>query len=193
MRLLIILFVILGSVGDVYASEKLVAEFKSKSQERVTIIQKETGYGLDLIISKFDVTSNIKMATKKVPNAFGIVLDKPSTIFMCWIANGEFFPESFQIFDIRTFQSNILQLKSNPLSMGDELECLIEENEKYFLVFDNFTSGGSAYLFDRNGKQLRIINGGLKKNIEIEGKVYRFINGHEFGGFMPENRYLPVK
>ena len=190
MRLLIAVLTILGSVGTVCATERqLVADFKSIEHEHITVAQITKDYGLDLIITKHDAVLG-KNKIKRIPNAFGVVLDRPAVIFICWIANGDYFDGSFQIFDIKSFKTNIIKL--NPLSMGDELECLIEKNEKYFLIFDNFVDGGVSYIFDKNGRQLQVIKGKLKTNISIEGKYYHFTSGHTFGGFMPNNSYLPL-
>jgi hypothetical protein len=52
---LILLLILFGKVVDVYASEKLVADFESKNREHITIFQKEREYGLDLIITKHNV------------------------------------------------------------------------------------------------------------------------------------------
>jgi len=181
MRLLILLLILLGKAGNIYASEKLVADFKSKSRERVSVFQENKKYGLDLIVTKRGVEPGKKKETKRVRNVFGVVLDDPSIILMCWIANGQFFPESFQLLDIRTFKTKILKLE--PLPSSDELECLIEENEQYFVIFDDFPDKQTTYLFNRDGQALGTIKGSLKNDIEIDGKVYRFVKGRTFGGF----------
>lgn len=180
-RLLILLLILLGKVGNIYASEKLVADFKSKSREQVRVFQEMKKYGLDLIITKSSAEPGIKKETRRVRNVFGVVLDNPSTIFMCWIANGHFFSESFQILDIHTFKARILKLEPEPTS--DDLQCLIEENEKYFMIFDDFPGRQATYLFNRDGEALGIIKGNLKKDIEIDKKIYHFVSGHTFGGF----------
>lgn len=178
---LILLLILLGKVVDIYASEKLVADFESKNREHITIFQKEREYGLDLIITKHSVEPGKKKEIRRVPNVFGVVLDNPSTIFMCWIANGLFFPESFQILEIHTFKTTILKLEPEPT--GDELRCLIEENEKYFIIYDDFPSKNLTYLFDKDGKALGVIKGKFKSAIEIEGRIYKFLEGNTFGGF----------
>jgi hypothetical protein len=192
MRLLLLLAVLSATAETLYAAGKLVADFKSKSGEHITVSQEMKEYGLDLIITKPGVGTGSKKETRRrVRNAFGVVLEKPSAIFVCWIANGHFFAESFQVFDLVTFESSILKLDSD-LLRSDELQCLIEENERYFLVYDDFAGGKTTYLFNREGKAIRTIEGALKKDIEIDGKTYRFVEGQEFGGFAyPQKVYRP--
>ncbi len=188
MRFSICLIFLFWSVGSAFAEEKLVAKFKSVKNEQIEIVQKGKGYGLDLLIKRSDLGSG-EIKTKKVRNAFGVVLDGSANIFMCWIANGHFFPESFQIFNIEKFQGRVLKLDSS-LIKSDEIECLIEEKERYFLVFDSFLDDSVMYIFDKSGKQVKVIKGALSKKIEIEGNVYHFVGGHVFGGFVSGNVYI---
>jgi hypothetical protein len=181
MRLLIVLLVLLGTVESIYAAGKQVADFKSRSGERVSVIQETKKYGLDLIITKFGIEPGTKKETRRVRNAFGVVLDKPSAIFLCWIANGHFFRESFQILEIDTLKAKTLKVEPEPTS--DDPQCLIEENEKYFLIFDDFPDRQTTYVFNREGEAVRTDKGDLRTDIEIDGKVYRFVKGRTFGGF----------
>ena len=183
-RRLILLLILSGTAAGIHAAGKLVADFRSRGGERVTVIQEMKEYGLDLIFTKSGADPGGKKETRRVRNAFGVVLDRPSVVFLCWIANGHFFAESYQLLDISTFRRKILKVKPEPT--GDDLRCLIEENERYFLIHDDFPERERTYLFDREGKALGTMEGSLKKDIQIEGKTYRFSDGRDFGGFKPE-------
>lgn len=185
---LILSTVLLGG-ATVSASEMVVADFKSADRERIIVSQRTKEYGLDLVIVKHDGKHSKKEKVKTVRNAFGVVLNHPSTILLCSIQNGTNFDESFQVLDIGTFKSKLLTVE--PLPTSDVIECLIEESEKYFLIFDNFPGRETAYLFNKNGEFLRNIPGDLQMKIEIDGKIYSFVRGHEFGGFTFENNYIP--
>src|SRR5258705_2286902 len=85
---LILLLVLAGKAGNIHAAGKLVADFESKSGERVKVFQEMKKYGVDLILTKSSSEPGTKKETRRVRNAFGVVLDGPSAIFMCSIENG---------------------------------------------------------------------------------------------------------
>lgn len=179
MRLLFVVLMLL-TAGVAVAREKVIAAFASNENEQVTVLQEEKPYGLDLVFVKGRDRADERRA-KRVRNAFGVALKNPSVIFLCSISNGHEFRESFQILNIKHLTSTIVAVQ--PVPMSDDLECLIEENEKYFAVLDDFPGAEATYLFGRDGQRLGVFKGKATSDIEIDGRVHRFLKVQRFGGF----------
>lgn len=179
--LVLFLFFFFGNFNTAIAIEKCKFQFKTKHDHNICIKQVVKKYGLDIIFYKSGMGSSEFTIMKQVPNSFSVILEKPSKALLCWIANGSYFKESFQILDLDTFKSIILDV--NPMPLSDELKCLIEKEERYFVIYDDFPLRQISYIFDRKGKLVKKEKGRLSNKIKIGNNYYDMKKGINFGGF----------
>ncbi|MDH5718915.1 MAG: hypothetical protein OEZ22_14910 [Spirochaetia bacterium] len=170
----------------------LIISIYSQSQNNRKLISYNNGFILferkvgkgntELTIKKLSKNKKIQNV-KKVNNTHAVTLKEPNKLFLCWIMNGAFNQDSYQIIDIESFASNILRIEPIPLS--DEAECLIEEDERYFMLYDDFPTRNLMHIFDAQGNYILKKKMPFNYKVEINGKEYTFKKGNSFGGFLP--------
>lgn len=175
-----IFFLLISS--SIHAKAECGYEIKLGNEKNLCINQTKKDHGDEL--SMFIIGESKKI---NAHNGFFVAIEKPTVGLVCWINNGELFDDSFQIVNLKTMQS--IRIKVDPLPLSDELQCMVSDDEKYFLVYDNFPGRERAYVYNRIGELALRNSMKLEKkmnssiHVDVDGGRHSFSAVHVFGGF----------